>query len=102
MPRFMEPIGGNILVKRDDAAKVSEGGIHLPDMSQKAPQEGTVIAVGGGKHADNGSLIPMTVQPGDKIVFTRYAPTEVEFDGKLYLLMGEEAILAIIRTQAAA
>ena len=71
-------------------------GIYLPDSAQKRPNEGKVLAVGDGKLLPNGTRKPMQVRDGDRVLFESYRATEVEVDGKDYLIVPEEGIIAVI------
>lgn len=77
--------------------KMSKGGIVLPDTAEKEkPMQGTVIAIGPGKRNEKGEVQPMSVKVGDKVLFKKYGPDEVELDGKKYLVGDEDDILAIL------
>ncbi len=76
--------------------KKTASGIVLPDSAQEKPQEGKVISVGTGRVTDNGERIAAEVKEGDAIIFSKYAGTEVKYDGKEYLILRESDILAII------
>lgn len=91
----LKPLGGNILVKPVTEKSVS--GIVLPDtVDREKPQKGEVIAVGTGKVTDDGKRLAFNVKVGDVILFKKYSPDEVEVDGEDYLIMDEDAILAIL------
>lgn len=90
------PILDRIVVKRDEEKTVSAGGIVLPGATAESPAEGTVLAVGPGKVTDKGERIPMHLVPGNKIVFSKFAGTEVTVDNVTYLIMKEEDILGIV------
>ncbi len=91
----LKPLGGNILVKPVTEKSVS--GIVLPDtVDREKPQKGEVIAVGTGKLTDDGKKLAFNVKVGDVILFKKYSPDEVEVDGEDYLIMDEDAILAIL------
>ena len=93
----LTPIGGNILVKAISVATKSASGIVLPDsMNKEKPQRGEVVALGSGKIMPNGNKIAFSVKAGDVVLFKKYSPDEVEVDGETYLIMDEDAILAII------
>jgi chaperonin GroES len=97
MSHQIRPLGNRVLVKRFKA-KVSKGGILLPDAAQEKPKEGEVVAVGPGKRKEDGSLQAMTVQIGDQVLFSSYAGTEVkteESDAE-YLILSEEDILGVL------
>lgn len=93
------PLRDRVLVKRHDEENMSAGGIILADSAKKKSVQGIVIAVGPGKIHANGNLLPMSVKVGDKVIFGKYAGTEVELQGlneDQLVLMGEEDIMAII------
>ncbi|HSX24895.1 MAG TPA: co-chaperone GroES [Candidatus Andersenbacteria bacterium] len=94
----IEPLHNNVVVKQLSDKEVTASGIVLPDsVNQEKPMEGEVIAVGKGKMMENGTIAPMSVSVGDKVLFTKYAPDEVEVDGQEYLVVSEDKILGIIR-----
>ncbi|RWZ87182.1 MAG: co-chaperone GroES [Hydrotalea sp. AMD] len=90
------PILDRIAVKRDDEKEVSAGGIILSGSAVEKPYEGTVVAVGGGKYTDKGELMPMHLKAGDRIVFGKYAGTEVTVSNEKFIIMKEEEILGIL------
>ena len=82
----------------EERAKQSKGGILIPDTADKEkPQEGKVVAVGEGKMLESGKLQPLPVKVGDKILYSKYGPTEIKIDDKEYLIVKEEDILAVIQ-----
>jgi len=93
----LEPLGDKIVVERLEAEEKSPGGIVLPDTAKEKPKQGKVLAVGPGKVSDQGKRREMTVKVGDRILFTSYAGSEVTLDGKEYLIMSEDDVLAIIK-----
>ncbi len=92
----IRPLADKVLVQRTEAADVSAGGIVLPDSAKEKPAEGQVIALGEGRLLDDGSRTEFTVAVGNRVLFTSYAGTEVEWDGQEYLIMSEDDILGII------
>jgi len=96
----IKPLGDRVLIEPlsdEDKAKQSKGGILIPDTADKEkPMEGKVIAVGEGKRLENGTLQPLSVKVGDRILFSKYGPTEIKIDDKEYLIAKEEDILGII------
>ncbi|ADR19927.1 co-chaperone GroES [Calditerrivibrio nitroreducens] len=92
----IKPLQDRVLVKRLEAEEKTASGIIIPDTAKEKPQEGEVIATGPGKVLENGTRIELTVKPGDKILFSKYAGTEVKIDGTEYLIMREDDILGII------
>lgn len=92
----IKPLGNRVLVKRSKA-QASKGGILLPDSAQEKPKQGTVVACGPGKVDDDGKTIQMNVKPGDTVLFTSYAGTEIKSsDDEDYLIMTEEDLLGIL------
>ena len=92
----IKPLGDRILVKRVEEEDKTKGGLIIPDAAKEKPQEGVVIAVGKGKTADDGKVIPMELKEGDKILFGKYSGTEVKLDGEEHLIMREDDILGIL------
>ncbi len=92
-----KPLGNRVLIKATPAETVSAAGIIIPDTaSQEKPQQGEVLAVGPGKITLEGNTLPMNVKVGDKVLFTKYGPTEVKIDGEEYLIAEEGDILGIV------
>ena len=92
----IRPLHDRILVKRLEEQEVKRGGIIIPDTAKEKPQQGEVIAVGPGKVTEDGKLQPMQVKAGDKILFGKYAGTEVRLDDEEYLILREEEVLGIL------
>ena len=92
----LRPLQDRIIVKRLEEENVTAGGILIPDTAKEKPQRGEIVAVGKGKTADDGKLIPMDVKVGDKVLFGKYAGTEIKMDGIDYLIMREDDILGVI------
>lgn len=94
----LTPVGGNILVKPVSEEKKSAAGIVLPDtVDKEKPQRGEVVALGSGKLTSDGKKIAFNVKVGDIVLFKKYSPDEIEVDGEEYLIMDEEAVLAIVK-----
>jgi chaperonin GroES len=94
----IRPLADRVVIKPADREEITKSGIYLPDtVSKERPMEGTVLAVGEGRLDDNGRRVPMTVKPGDKVLFAKYGGTEYKFDDVEYLLLSEKDILGIIR-----
>jgi chaperonin GroES len=91
----LRPLQDRIIVKRLEEENVTAGGILIPDTAKEKPQRGEIVAVGKGKTADDGKLIPMDVKVGDKVLFGKYAGTEIKIDGTDYLIMREDDILGV-------
>jgi chaperonin GroES len=92
----IRPLHDRILVKRIDEETTTKGGIIIPDTAKEKPQEGRVIAVGGGKLLDDGNVRPLDVKTGDKILFSKYAGTDVKLEGDDHIIIREDDVLAII------
>ncbi len=92
----IQPLQDRILVRRLDAEEEQVGGIIIPDSAKEKPQEGEVVAVGPGKVTDNGKRQAPEVSEGDKVLFAKYAGTEVKSEGEEYLIMREDDVLAVI------
>ncbi|MDR2726876.1 MAG: co-chaperone GroES [Deltaproteobacteria bacterium] len=93
----LKPLNDRVLVKRLDSEEKTSGGLYIPDTAKEKPSQGEVIAVGEGKLADSGKRVTMAVKAGDKVLFNKYAGTEVKLDGVEHLVMREDDILAIIK-----
>ena len=92
----IRPLHDRLIVKRLEEEEKTKGGIIIPDSAKEKPIEGKVIAGGEGKLNKHGKKIPLGVKKGDRILFARYAGTEVKIDGEEYLMMREDEVLAII------
>ena len=93
----IKPLSDHILIEAAKAEEKTKSGILLPETAGKERSEqGMVIAVGPGKKTDDGKIVPMSVMPGQKVLFTKYGPSEIKIDDKEYLIAREEDILAII------
>jgi chaperonin GroES len=92
----LTPLHDRIVVKRVAELETSRGGIIIPDSAKDKPQEGEVIAVGKGKSNDEGKVFPLDVKAGDRILFGKYAGTEIKIDGDDLLIMREEEVLGIL------
>ena len=90
------PLHDRVIVQRIEGLDKSAGGIIIPDTAKEKPQEGKVIAVGTGTVLKNGKTIPLQVKPGDRVLFSKYGGTEVEFGDENYLVLREDDILGII------
>jgi chaperonin GroES len=91
----IRPLQDRILVKRVDEEETTAGGIIIPDSAKEKPQEGLVSAVGPGKTLENGSVAEMGVKQGDRILFSKYAGTDVTVDGDEHIIIREDDVLAI-------
>lgn len=92
----VQPLHDRILVKRIDEEQKTKGGIIIPDTAKEKPQEGKVVAVGKGKVLDDGKLQELAVKKGDKILFSKYAGTEIKLDGEEHIIIREDDVLAIL------
>ncbi len=94
----VRPLHDRVLVKRIEEKESVKGGIIIPDTAKEKPTEGEVVAVGNGKILENGQKLALEVKPGDRILFGKYAGTELPFkiEGEEYLIIREEEILGII------
>lgn len=92
----IRPLQDRILVKRLNEEDRTKGGIIIPDSAKEKPQEGEVIAVGNGKVLESGKLQPLDVKAGDRVLFSKYAGSEVKIDGEEYTIMREDDILGVI------
>ncbi len=92
----IRPLQDRVIVKRVDEEETTAGGIIIPDSAKEKPMEGEVVAVGNGKVLDNGTKVPLDVKEGNRILFGKYAGTEVKIDGVEHLIMREDDILGII------
>src|SRR5215468_3046413 len=96
MSAKLTPLHDRILVRRIEEQETIRGGIIIPDSAKEKPQEGEVIAVGKGKSNDEGKVFPLDVKAGDRILFGKYAGTEIKLDGEEYIIMREEEVLGIL------
>src|SRR5512147_1513634 len=92
----LTPLYDRIVVRRVEEAETTRGGIIIPDSAKDKPQEGEVIAVGPGKSNDEGKVFPLQVKQGDRILFGKYAGTEIKIDGEDFLIMREEEVLGVL------
>ena len=93
---MIRPLQDRVLIQRVEPEEEVHGTIVIPDTAKEKPQEGEVVAVGEGKVLDSGTRVEMSVQPGDRILFGKYAGSEVKIDGVEYLIMREDEILGIL------
>ena len=92
----IRPLNDRVLVLRVEEEQKSRGGIIIPDTAKEKPMEGKIIAVGPGKMGDDGKRTPLEVQVGNRVLFSKYAGTEINVDDVEHLFMKEEDILAVI------
>ncbi|HET6440672.1 MAG TPA: co-chaperone GroES [Anaeromyxobacter sp.] len=96
MATKIRPLQDRIIVKRVQEEEKTKGGIIIPDTAKEKPIEGKVIAVGNGKVQEDGKVRPLDVKAGDRILFSKYAGTEIKIDGEEHLIMREDDILGVI------
>lgn len=94
----VKPLHDRVLVARVEREEKTKGGIIIPDTAKEKPIEGKVIAVGSGKVLDDGSVRAMAVKSGDRVLFGKYAGTEVKLDGVEHLIMREDDIVAVVES----
>ena len=92
----IRPLHDRVIVKRMEEERISAGGIVIPDSATEKPVRGLVLAAGNGKILENGSVRPIAVKAGDKVLFGKYSGTEVKVDGEELLVMREEDIMGVI------
>jgi chaperonin GroES len=92
----IRPMNDRVLVVRVEEEKKTAGGIIIPDTAKEKPQEGKVVAAGPGKVADDGKRIPMDLKKGDRVLFAKYAGSEIKVDGVEHIFMREDDILGIL------
>jgi len=92
----IRPLGDRILVKRIKEEEKTKGGIIIPDTAKEKPQEGKVVAVGKGKMTEEGKLLVPDVKAGDRILFGKYAGSEVKLEGEEHLILREDDILGVL------
>jgi len=90
------PLHDRVLVKRVEQEEKTAGGIIIPDTAQEKPMEGEVVAAGPGTHKDDGTVVPLDVKDGDRVLFGKWSGTEVKIDGQELLIMKESDLLGII------
>jgi len=100
MATKLTPLHDRIVVRRIEEADTTRGGIIIPDSAKDKPQEGEVIAAGKGKSNDEGKVFPLEVKAGDRILFGKYAGTEIKIDGEEFVIMREEEVLGILNGAA--
>jgi chaperonin GroES len=93
----IQPLHDRVIVKRVEEEGKTKGGIIIPDTAKEKPIEGIVTAVGSGKRDEGGKKIPLDVKEGDRILFSKYAGTEINIEGEEHLIMKEEDIIAIVK-----
>lgn len=92
----VRPLFDRILVKRNEEPTKTRSGLFLPETGKEKPSEGTVLAVGNGRIADDGKITPLTVKVGDRVIFGKYSGTEIKVEGEDRLILREDDILGIV------
>ena len=93
---MIKPLGDRVVIELVEQEEKTASGIVLPDSAQENPQEGKVVAVGSGRVTDNGEKVALEVKEGDSIIFSKFAGTEVKYQGTEYLILRENDILAVV------
>ncbi len=93
----VRPLHDRILVKRTAEETKTAGGLFIPDTAKEKPQRGEIVATGKGRVTEDGKILPLEVKAGDKILFGKYAGTEIKLEGEEFLMMREEDILGVIQ-----
>jgi len=93
----LKPLGDRVVIELVESEEKTASGIVLPDTAKEKPQEGKVVAVGSGRVLDSGERVALEVSVGDRIIFSKYAGTEVKYEGKEYLVLRESDILAVLQ-----
>jgi chaperonin GroES len=92
----IKPLHDRVIVQRIQEEETTKGGLIIPDSAKEKPIEGNVLAVGSGKTMDNGQVQPLEVKKGDRVLFGKYAGTEIKIEGEEHLIMREDDIIAIV------
>jgi len=96
------PLHDRVLIKRIEEQETVRGGIIIPDTAKEKPQEGEVMAAGTGKRLENGTVVPLEVKEGDRVLFGKYSGTEIKLDGQEFLILREDEILGLVTATATA
>jgi chaperonin GroES len=92
----IRPLYDRIVVKRIEEKEQMQGGLYIPDTAKEKPQEGEVVAVGKGKRLEDGKVVTLDVQVGDRILFGKYSGSDIKLDNEEYLIMREDEVLGIL------
>src|SRR3984893_16906471 len=92
----IRPLYDRVVVRRIEQKERMQGGLHIPDSAKEKPQEGEVAAIGKGKRLEDGKLVPLDVQVGDRILFGKYSGSDIKIDGEEYMIMREDEVLGIL------
>jgi chaperonin GroES len=96
----IRPLYDRVVVRRvETEAEKTHGGLYIPDSAKEKPQEGEVVSVGKGKRLEDGKIVPLDVQPGDRILFGKYSGSEIKIDGEELMIMREDEVLGILEAQ---
>jgi chaperonin GroES len=98
----IRPLYDRIVVKRIEDKEQMQGGLYIPDTAKEKPQEGEVVAVGKGKRLEDGKVVVLDVQVGDRILFGKYSGSDIKLDGEEYMIMREDEVLGILDPQPVA
>lgn len=93
---MLKPLGNRVVIDLTQKEETTKSGIVLTDSAKEKPQEGTVVEVGSGRVLDNGTRIEVEVKPGDRVVYSKFAGTEIKHEDKDYLVLADNEILAIV------
>ncbi len=94
----LRPLADRVVIEPSEGEEQTPTGIFLPETAKEKPQQGTILAVGPGRRDDNGKLIAMDVKANDKVLYAKYAGTEIKVDGKKLLILKESDILAVVNS----
>ena len=98
----IRPLYDRIVVKRIEEKEQMQGGLYIPDTAKEKPQEGEVVAVGKGKRLEDGKVVVLDVQVGDRILFGKYSGSDIKLDGEEYMIMREDEVLGILDSKPVA
>jgi chaperonin GroES len=98
----LRPLYDRIVVRRIEQQEQKQGGIIIPDTAKEKPQEGEVVAVGRGKRLEDGTIVPLDVKVGDRVLFGKYSGSDVKIEGQEFVIMREDEVLGVLEIQAAA
>jgi chaperonin GroES len=96
----IRPLHDRIVVRRIEQKETMQGGLYIPDSAKEKPQEGEVVAVGKGKRLEDGKVVALDVQAGDRILFGKYSGSDIKIDGEEYLIMREDEVLGVLEGAA--
>jgi chaperonin GroES len=92
----LRPLYDRLVIKRIEEKETVKGGIIIPDSAKEKPQEGEVVAAGKGKRLEDGKLVPLDVQVGDRILFGKYSGSDIKLNGEEYLILREDEVLGVL------